>query len=120
MPDWSYRTLFQPLLRKMPPRAARTIVLRSMGAVSRMPGGALLIKTLGHMEPSPLLTRRVGQITLVTPVGLSGEVDPDGLAQRALAQLGFGFAWIGPVTAEAEPKQSVPRILMDHGRETIA
>lgn len=64
MPDWSYRTLFQPLLQKLPPRTARTLTLRAMNAVSRLPGGTLLIRILGHMEPSPLLERRIRHITL--------------------------------------------------------
>jgi|GEM_PF-163793 len=136
MPDWSYRTLFRPLLSKLSPVKARTLTLRGMGAVSRMPGGTLLIKTLGHMEPSPLLERRMGKPVLGTPVGLGGEVDPDGLAQRALAQLGFGFAWVGPVlagSAGTEPaandartamsthseRSNVDRVLTDHARETI-
>lgn len=119
MPDWSYRTLFRPLLSQLPPIAARTLTLRGMGAVSRMPGGALLIKTLGHMEPFSLLKRRMGNTMLGTPVGLGGEVDPDGLAQRALAQLGFGFAWIGPVPATAERDESAGTVRMDHARETI-
>lgn len=120
MPDWSYRTLFRPLLQQLPPRTARSLTLRSMGAISRIPGGTLLIKTLGHMEPSPLLASDAGGVILGTPVGLSGEVDPEGLAQRALAQLGFGFVWIGPVTSRERSATTVsPRILMDHSRETI-
>lgn len=116
MPDWSYRTLFRPLLSRLPPRAARKLTLRGMGAVSRMPGGTLLIKTLGHMEPSPLLERRMGNLVLGTPVGLGSEVDPDGLAQRALAQLGFGFAWVGPVLADGastEPATDDARTAMN-------
>lgn len=119
MPDWSYRTLFRPLLSRLPPIAARTLTLRGMGAVSRMPGGTLLIKTLGHMEPSSLLERRIGKTVLGTPVGLGSEVDPDSLAQRALAQLGFGFAWVGPVMAGGAQDEPSEHVLTDHARETI-
>nr|WP_286672614.1 hypothetical protein [Cohnella hashimotonis] len=61
-----------------------------------MPGGAFLIKTLGHQEPSPLLETGWS----ATPVGLSGTIDPEGTAQRGLARLGFGFVEIGPVTVQ--------------------
>ncbi|MFC5470293.1 hypothetical protein ACFPPD_16420 [Cohnella suwonensis] len=98
MPDWSYQTLFRPLLFRLPSRAARNVTLKAMRRVSRLPGGTLLIKTLGHMEPSPLLESRVANVPVPTPVGLSGSVDPDRIAHRALAQFGFGFMEIGPVT----------------------
>lgn len=120
MPDWSYRTLFRPLLRRMPPLKARNLTLRAMGTVSRLPGGTLLIRTLGHMEPSPMLKSHIGDVPLTTPVGLSGEVDPGGLAQRALAQLGFGFVEIGPVTAADVGSTAPKRVAMDPVRETIA
>ncbi|TJY41843.1 hypothetical protein E5161_11615 [Cohnella pontilimi] len=117
MPDWSYRTLFRPLLHRLSPRTARTFTLRSMAAVSRMPAGTFLIKTLGHMEPSSILESQIGSVRVTTPVGLGGAVDPGGIAHNALAQLGFGFLEIGPV--EAAKGTDEPSIRMDHDRETI-
>ncbi|MFC5403506.1 hypothetical protein [Cohnella soli] len=98
MPDWSYQTIFRPLLFRLPSRVARNVTLKAMRRVSRLPGGTLLIKTLGHMEPSPLLETSIANVPAATPVGLSGSVDPNGIAHRALAQFGFGFMEIGPVT----------------------
>lgn len=69
------------------------------------------------MELSPLLERQLGEQTLISPVGLSGSVDPNGLAQNALAQFGFGFTEVGPVTIL--PIQSREPIRIDRSEETI-
>lgn len=98
MPDWSYQTLFRPILFKMPARLSRSITLHAIGAVSRLPTGSFVIKTLGHMEPSPLLERNMAGIPVNTPIGLSGGVDAQGTAHKALAQFGFGFIEHGPIT----------------------
>ncbi|MFB9330744.1 hypothetical protein ACFFSY_32790 [Paenibacillus aurantiacus] len=117
MPDWSYQTLFRPLLFRLPARAARGLTLRAMGTVSRLPGGTLLIKTLGHMEPSPVLATTFAGLKLATPVGLSGAVDPEHLATRALSQLGFGFVEVGPITPS--PIRHETPIRVDVGEEAI-
>src|SRR5690606_17158825 len=103
MPDWSYRTLFRPLLFRMDPRTARAITLGAMGAVGRMPGGRLLIKTLGHAELPSLLSSALGTLPVSSPVGLGGRVDPEGLGHRALSQLGVGWIELGPVSLEPAP-----------------
>lgn len=113
MPDWSYQTLFRPLLFRLPVRAARRITLNAFGAVGRMPGGAFLIKTLGHQELTSLLETGWS----ATPVGLSGRIDPLGTAQRGLARLGFGFVEIGPVTIQ--PIESREPIGLDAKQELI-
>ncbi|MFB9274714.1 hypothetical protein [Cohnella cellulosilytica] len=117
MPDWSYQTLFKPVLSRLPSRAARGFTLGAMGRISRIPGGTLLIKTLGHMEPSPLLRDRIAALPVSTPLGLSGSVDPAGVAHRALAQFGFGFVEVGPVTVR--PIDSGEPILYERTSGTI-
>jgi dihydroorotate dehydrogenase len=117
VPDWSYQTLFRPLLFRMPSRLAKSLTLHAMRRVSRLPGGTLLIKTLGHMEPSPLLVSSIAGINVPTPIGLSGAVDPSGVAHQAISQFGFGFIEVGPVTVQ--PIQSSKPILNDWKQETI-
>ncbi|WP_307551559.1 hypothetical protein [Paenibacillus sp. V4I5] len=51
-----------------------------------------MIKTMGHMELSPILEDNLAVVPILCPIGLSGT------AQKALAQFGFGFIEIGPVT----------------------
>ncbi|MEI7027958.1 hypothetical protein [Paenibacillus sp. y28] len=100
MPDWSYQTLFRPLLFRLPAAASRAVTLHAIGLLSRLPLGSLVIRTLGHMETAPLLESKLAGIPLKYPVGLSGGLDPLGTAHRALAQFGFGFVEIGPVTVQ--------------------
>jgi dihydroorotate dehydrogenase len=98
MPDWSYQTMFRPLLFQIPSALARDFTLQAMGSLSRIPGGSLVIRTMGHMESSPILVSELAGIELRYPVGLSGSLDPTGTAHQAMAQFGIGFIEIGPVT----------------------
>ncbi|MBO9608068.1 MAG: hypothetical protein J7639_19060 [Paenibacillaceae bacterium] len=117
MPDWSYRTLFQPLLSGLSAERARALTLGAMGALSRLPGGTFVIRTMGHMELSPILEDEVGGVPLRYPVGLSGCVDPHGVAQKALSPFGFGYYEIGPVSLQAiRPERAIER---DMRQETL-
>jgi dihydroorotate dehydrogenase len=117
MPDWSYQTLFRPLLFGLASKPARNFTLHAMGALSKLPGGRLLIQTLGHMESFPILeTNRFG-IDYAYPVGLSGTLDIHGVAPRALAQFGLGFMEVGPITLK--PIMNEQPILRDTDNEAI-
>jgi dihydroorotate dehydrogenase len=110
VPDWSYQTLFRPLLFRLPARVARGFTLGAMGAMSRLPGGTFVIRTLGHMELSPLLeSRRLG-VPLRYPIGLSGGVDPQGIAQKALSPFGFGYFEVGPITVDGLERKGTVRL----------
>ncbi|MBP1995855.1 hypothetical protein [Paenibacillus eucommiae] len=98
MPDWSYRTIFRPLLFRLSAERARDFTLHAMGLISKLPGGSLLIRTLGHMESYPILESKMSAVHIKYPVGVSGALDIHGSAPRALAQFGLGFMEIGPVT----------------------
>ncbi|MBD3921879.1 hypothetical protein H8B09_24170 [Paenibacillus sp. PR3] len=117
MPDWSYQTLFRPILFRLPARIARGLTFQAMGRLSRIPGGTFIIKTLGHVEPSPLLRSDFEGIALPTPTGLSGAVDADGIAIKAISQFGFGFVEVGPVTRS--PITSDSPIHIDPASESI-
>ena len=98
MPDWSYQTLFRPVLFRLPARGARDLVLSLMGTLARVPMGSAVIDLLGHMRPDERLSRCVGGLDFPTPVGLGSVVDPNLMATRALARFGFGFIDVGPIT----------------------
>lgn len=117
MPDWSYQSLFRPLLFRLPSLAARDLTLGAMGLLSRIPGGTFVIKTLGHMESHPILEGELCGVPVNYPVGLSGSLDVHGGAQKALAQFGFGFMEVGPVTVR-EIRASRP-VGRDAGGETL-
>jgi dihydroorotate dehydrogenase len=101
MPDWSYHTLFKPLLFRMSSRVARNLTLHGIGGLSRIPGGTFVIRTMGHMEMYPQLASELAGVPIACPVGLSGGLDPHGTAHKALAQFGLGFIELGPVTVRA-------------------
>lgn len=100
MPDWSYHAIFRPLLFRLPAKIARNFTLVAIGGLSRIPGGTFVIKTMGHMELSPILEDELAGVPVQCPIGLSGTLDPHGTAHKALAQFGFGFIEIGPVTVQ--------------------
>jgi dihydroorotate dehydrogenase len=110
MPDWSYRTIFRPLLFSIASHRARDLTLLAMGSLSKMPWGSLVIRTLGHMESYPILETNQWGCRLKYPVGLSGSLDTQGKAQAALAQFGFGFIEVGPITTlEIEDSRLIVR-----------
>jgi dihydroorotate dehydrogenase len=100
MPDWSYQTVFRPLLFRLPAETARDWTLGLMGRLARWPLGPNLIDFLGHMAPPSSLSHRVLGISLASPVGLAAGLDVHAVAVQALARFGFGFLELGPVTAE--------------------
>ena len=100
MPDWSYRTVFQPLLFRLPFETARDVALGAMGRLSRMPLGSAVIDFMGHMRPAGELSRTVSGIEFLSPVGIGCEVDAHGVATRALARFGVGFLEVGPIAVE--------------------
>jgi dihydroorotate dehydrogenase len=117
MPDWSYRTVFGPLLFRLKPEVGRDLALGAMGRLARLPGGARVIQLMGHMAPDGRLRRRSGGIEFPSPVGLGCCVDPRLAATGALAEFGVGFLEIGPVVAAAA-EQPGP-ITRDGGGESL-
>jgi dihydroorotate dehydrogenase len=99
MPDWSYRTVFQPLLFRLPPAAARDLCLGVIGALGGSPAGSFVIDFLGHMRPDARLARTIQGTKFRTVVGLGCGIDVENVALAGLARFGFGFVEVGPVTA---------------------
>src|SRR5271170_5232302 len=100
MPDWFYQPVSRPLLFRFPAPAGRDIALGFMGRLARLPLGSQLIHFLGHMRPDSRLNRSVLGITFPTAVGLGPGLDRLAVALPALAQFGFGFLDLGPISVE--------------------
>ncbi len=100
MPDWSYQTVFRPILFLMSPAVARDLALGCMGMLSRLPWGPAVIDFIGHMRPPDRLGHVVGDVACPTRVGLGASVDPHLVATRAFAQFGIGFLEVGPLSLE--------------------
>ena len=91
MPDWSYRTVFQPLLFLLPAERGRDLALGAMGRLSRFPFGSTVIDLMGHMRPDRRLSQTEQGLDISGPVmiqvlegenailknrGLMGATDP--------------------------------------------
>lgn len=99
VPDWSYQTVFRPLLFRLPPEKARDFTLGAMGRLASLPLGPTLIELLGHMRPPASLQTELCGLHLASPVGLDAGLDAHALAPHALGRFGVGFVEVGPVTA---------------------
>lgn len=100
MPDWSYQTLFRPLLFLLPAERARDLTLQAIGTLAKCPGGPWVIEWMGHMQPPVKLAKTFEGIVFPTPVGLGAGLDPDAKALAALTRFGFGYVELGPVTRQ--------------------
>lgn len=119
MPDWSYRTLFQPLLLRMPVAGARAIALRGIGALAKLPGGKSVIDFMGHMRPDTALSFEKCGLTFPARVGLGCLIDPTANALDALSRFGFGCIEVGPVVTDLSPSQSVMARFDRAGRRVV-
>jgi dihydroorotate dehydrogenase len=98
MPDWSYHTLFKPVLHKLPPTFSREFIHRGMSTIASTSIGEKMIEFLGHMSPSNQIQKHLFKNQFSSPVGISGRVDPQLSGLKAFQNLGFGFVEIGPVS----------------------
>lgn len=117
MPDWSYQTIFKPILQKLPPSFSREFIHHGMSIVSSTTIGERFIEFLGHMAPSKKLEKQICGVQFPSPVGLSGKIDPKLSGIKALQNLGFGFMEIGPVSILGSSEKEELRI--DHKQEQI-
>ena len=100
-----YTRLLRPLLYRVD---AETIHQATIQVLGSLPGPALaLLRGVVGAARQPVT---VAGIEFPGRVGLAAGQDKDGLAARAWASLGFGFAELGTVTALAQPGNPAPRL----------
>ena len=87
-----------PCCSRLPPAAAQNYASAWMGTLAWSPVGRFAIDFLGHMRPDPRLARTLQGVEFPSPVGLGCGIDVEAVAVQALAQFGFGFIELGPVT----------------------
>jgi len=103
--DW-YQDILRPVFFCLDPEFAHDVSLRTLQFASRAPG-LLRWWFTGSIAPRP---RKVFGLTFPNPVGLAAGLDKNAAAIPAWAALGFGFAEVGTVTAEAQPGNPKPRL----------
>ena len=100
MPDWTYQTVFRPLLRQLPYTAAQKIAFGVMGRLGRLPAGRTIIRLMGHARPTNEVRVTHGDLNFISPIVLGCGVDLSGQAVSALSLFGFGMIEVGPVGEE--------------------
>jgi dihydroorotate dehydrogenase len=99
-----YRAI-RPLLFRLDAERAHDLVFARLVFLDRL---------LGSRRPRPWshpsLEQRLWDITFPNPVGLAAGFDKDARAPHVWPLLGFGFAELGTITAEAQPGNPRPRI----------
>jgi len=104
-----YEEAVRPLLFRAyggDPEKIHERMISVMGSVAPTP----LARLVGMVVGRPRNPVTVAGVRFPGRVGLAAGVDKDGVAARIWANLGFGFAELGTVTAQAQPGNPRPRI----------
>ncbi len=92
----------------VPPERIHTLVFAGMRAATRPP---VLRRRAEHLlAPDPALATTVFGVRFPGPLGLAAGFDKDGHGLNTWGALGFGYAEIGTVTAQAQPGNPQPRL----------
>ncbi|UTM39213.1 quinone-dependent dihydroorotate dehydrogenase [Rhodococcus pyridinivorans] len=103
-----YRYLLR-LMFLLPPERAHHLAFLAMRWSTRFgPLRTLVAKVL--VTDDPILRNTVFGVQFPTPVGLAAGFDKDATGVDVWGPLGFGFAEIGTVTAQAQPGNPQPRL----------
>ena len=108
--EGGYTGLLRPVLFAShggDPEAIHEQLIDILAAVGDTPA---LRGLLGLVSASAGRATEVAGVRFPNRIGLAAGMDKDGLAARAWASLGFGFAELGTVTAQAQPGNDRPRV----------
>jgi dihydroorotate dehydrogenase len=99
-----YRAI-RPLLFRLDAERAHNLIF----------GGLLLLeRALARRAPRPwshaALAQRIWNVDFPNPIGLAAGFDKDARAPHVWPLLGFGFAELGTITAQAQPGNPQPRL----------
>lgn len=108
--DWGFHRMVRPVVFRIgsgDAEEAHERILQLLSVIGRMPPAlAALGAALGrHRRPTT-----VAGIDFPGRVGLAAGMDKNGVAARSWGSLGFGFAELGTVTAQAQPGNDRPRL----------
>ncbi|MEH7515708.1 hypothetical protein V7146_23580 [Gottfriedia acidiceleris] len=110
MPDWSYHTIFKPMLSKLPSKVSREFIHNSMNKISTMPFGPSLIEFLGHLNSDSSLENEIHNLKIKNQIGLASKIDPYLSGTNAFMNLGFGVIEIGPISIHDTTTSKTPLI----------
>ncbi|PTR27592.1 dihydroorotate oxidase A [Rhodococcus sp. OK519] len=104
--------MYYPLLRLMfriPPERIHHLAFAAMRLVTRFALIRALVAKVLVVDDPALRTTAFG-VDFPAPVGLAAGFDKDATGVDAWGPLGFGFAEVGTVTAQAQPGNPAPRL----------
>jgi dihydroorotate dehydrogenase len=101
-----YRAL-RPILFRLDPERAHQLALAGLAACEFLLAHARIAP---RPWTHPRVQQRLWDISFPNPVGLAAGFDKDGRAPHVWPLLGFGFAELGTVTADAQEGNPPPRL----------
>lgn len=118
--DGGYRGVVRPLLFRShhgDPEGVHEAMIGNLARFSRSPGVVSAVRLLAGSRGTPVT---VAGIDFPGRVGLAAGMDKDGRAVLAWQALGFAFAELGTVTAQAQPGNDKPRVFrLRHSKALI-
>ncbi|HEX2033339.1 MAG TPA: quinone-dependent dihydroorotate dehydrogenase [Chloroflexota bacterium] len=106
--NW-YEAAAWPLLRRLDPEDAHTLVLQLLALIQRIPVLPAMIERRYAVRDRRLEVEAFGR-RFPNPVGLAAGLDKTARGAAAFAALGFGAVEIGTVTPVGQPGNPRPRI----------
>ena len=104
-----HRRILRPVFFRLDAERAHTIAMGGLAALARLaPVGALVERRLA-VDDARLRQEFFG-LSFPNPVGLAAGFDKQAHAVPVWANLGFGFAEVGTITAQPQPGNPKPRI----------
>lgn len=108
--DAAYRRLARPVLFRLGGGDAETAHQRTLALLGLVGRSAWVRRGLGALLARHRRPVNVFGINFPSAVGVAAGLDKDGMAASAWGALGFGFAELGTVTAQAQPGNNRPRL----------
>ncbi|ARE80151.1 quinone-dependent dihydroorotate dehydrogenase [Campylobacter helveticus] len=110
---------FKPLLFKMDPENAHSLVEYSLRALNAIFPGALSFLAYKYIVDNEILKQNLLGLEFANPVGLAGGFDKNATMIRPLSALGFGFLEFGTFTPLAQEGNEKPRLFRLVKEESI-
>ena len=108
--EGGYQRLLRPILFRShhgDPEKIHEDMIGALAVLAQAPGIRDAVRGLTRVAADPV---EVAGITFRGRVGLAAGMDKDGRAALAWQHLGFAFAELGTVTAQAQPGNEKPRV----------
>lgn len=104
-----YQQVLRPGLFQLDPEVAHGLAIGACGQISRSLVLQKLVSWVCQYQ-HPALSQNLWGYTFPNPLGLAAGFDKAAIAPFAWQCLGFGFAEVGSITAEAQPGNPRPRL----------